>query len=149
MAEYKLNLPLKDEDIEKLHAGDILYLNGTMFMGRDEAHERALEHHKEGKPFPIDAKGLALFHCGPVVQQQKDGKWKVMAAGPTTSSRMNLFEPEFIDAFGVKVVIGKGGMDDRTHEALKKHKAIFCTFTGGAGVLAAKGIKNNTMKKVH
>ena len=149
MTEYKLNLPLSDEDIEKLHVGDILYLNGEMFMGRDEAHERALEHFKEGKSFPINPKGLALFHCGPVVQQTSEGKWKVMAAGPTTSSRMNLFEPEFIEAFGIKVIIGKGGMDDRTLASLQKHKAIFTTFTGGAGVLAAKGIKNSTMKEVH
>ena len=149
MAEYRLNLPLSDEDIEKLRAGDILYLNGEMFMGRDEAHERALEHAKEGKSFPINPKGLALFHCGPVVQQTPEGKWKVMAAGPTTSSRMNLFEPEFLEAFGIKVIIGKGGMDDRTLTALQKHKAVYTTFTGGAGVLAAKGIKNSTMKEVH
>ena len=149
MTEYKLNLPLSDEDVEKLKIGDILYLSGLMFMGRDEAHERALKHNKEGKPFPINPKGLALFHCGPVVQQTSDGKWIVKAAGPTTSSRMNLFEPEFLEAFGIKVIIGKGGMDDRTLNALQKHKAVYTTFTGGAGVLAAKGIKNSTMKEVH
>lgn len=149
MTEYKLNLPLNDAEIEKLQIGDILYLNGLMFMGRDEAHERALEHAKEGKPFPIDPKGLALFHCGPVVQQTQEGKWIVKAAGPTTSSRMNLFEPEFLEAFGIKVIIGKGGMDDRTLAALQKHKAVYTTFTGGAGVLGAMGIKNSTMKEVH
>ncbi|OLS23028.1 MAG: L(+)-tartrate dehydratase subunit beta [Candidatus Heimdallarchaeota archaeon LC_3] len=149
MVEYRLNLPLTDEDVEKLRTGDILYLNGEMFMGRDEAHERALEHAKEGKSFPINPKGLALFHCGPVVQQTAEGKWKVMAAGPTTSSRMNLFEPEFLEAFGIKVIIGKGGMDDRTLTALQKYKAVYTIFTGGAGVLAAKGIKNSTMKEVH
>ncbi|MHA2365656.1 MAG: FumA C-terminus/TtdB family hydratase beta subunit [Candidatus Hodarchaeales archaeon] len=148
MAEYHLKTPLTDEDIEKLNIGDIVFLDGIIVMGRDECHERALEFHKEGKQLPIDFKGLALFHCGPVVQ--KEGEiWKVVAAGPTTSSRMNLFEPEFIEAFGVKIIIGKGGMDDRTLNAFDKHKAVYCAFTGGAGVIAARGIKDSTMKEVH
>ncbi|MFW9928367.1 MAG: FumA C-terminus/TtdB family hydratase beta subunit [Candidatus Thorarchaeota archaeon] len=149
MAEYIFDLPITDQDIEKLHIGDVLYINGTMFMARDEAHHRALEHAKEGKSFPLNAVGLGLFHCGPVVQQSPEGLWKVMAAGPTTSSRMNLFEPEFIEKFGIKLIVGKGGMDDRTLAALKKFKAVYTAFTGGAGVLAAMGINNSEMKEVH
>lgn len=149
MAEYHLKLPLTNEDIEKLHIGDIIYLSGEMFMGRDAVHERSLEFKKEGKDLPLDPKGRAIFHCGPVVKKNEDNTWDVFAAGPTTSSRMNLFEPEFIEAFDVKVVIGKGGMDNRTLDALKKFKAVYCAFTGGAGVIAASGMKNKKMKEVH
>ena len=149
MAEYTLNFPLKDEDITKLKIGDVIYVNGLMIMARDEAHHRALEFAKEGKNLPISLEGNGLFHCGPVVEKTEAGEWLVKAAGPTTSSRMNLFETEFLEKFKVKVIVGKGGMDKRTGEALQKYKAVYCAFTGGAGVIAANGIKNNKMKDVH
>lgn len=148
MTEYNLIFPLKDEDIKKLKIGDILYVNGPMIMARDEAHHRALEYAKEGKKLPINLEGIGLYHCGPVVKEI-DGKWLVKAAGPTTSTRMNLFEVEFIAKFGVKIIIGKGGMDKKTSEALKKFKAVYCAFPGGAGVIAAKGIKDSTMNALH
>ena len=149
MAEYTLNFPISDEDITKLKIGDVIYVNGLMVMARDEAHSRALEFAEEGKPLPVDLVGNGLFHCGPVVGKNDDGSWFVKAAGPTTSSRMNLFEAEFLEKFKVKVIVGKGGMDKRTGEALQKHKAVYCAFTGGAGVIAANGIKDNNMKEVH
>ena len=149
MTEYTLNFPLKDEDVTKLKIGDVIYVNGLMVMARDEAHHRALEFAKEGKPLPVNLIGNALFHCGPVVEKNSDGTWSVKAAGPTTSSRMNLFEVEFIEKYKIKVIVGKGGMDKRTGEALQKHKAVYCAFTGGAGVIAANGIKDNKMKDVH
>ncbi len=90
---------------------------------------------------PIDLQGLAVFHCGPIVRKEDD-KWTVVAAGPTTSTRMDLFEDEFIKAFKVRVVIGKGGMGKRTTEGMKKYGAVYGAFTGGAAVLAAKAIKN-------
>lgn len=149
MAEYTLNFPLKDEDVTKLKIGDVIYVNGLMVMARDEAHHRALEFAKEGKPLPVDLVGNGLFHCGPVVGQNPDQSWFVKAAGPTTSSRMNLFETEFIEKYRIKLIVGKGGMDKRTGDALKKYKAVYCAFTGGAGVIAANGIKDNKMKDVH
>jgi len=90
---------------------------------------------------PIDLQGLAVFHCGPIVKKEDD-KWTVVAAGPTTSTRMDLFEDEFIKAFKVRVVIGKGGMGRRTTEGMKKYGAVYGAFTGGAAVLAAKAMKN-------
>ena len=149
MAEYVLNFPISDEEISKLKIGDVLYVNGLMVMARDEAHHRALEFAKEGKSLPVDLAGNGLFHCGPVVEKNEQGEWLVKAAGPTTSSRMNLFETEFIEYFKVKIIVGKGGMDKRTGDALQKHKAVYCAFTGGAGVIAANGIKDNKMKDVH
>jgi fumarate hydratase subunit beta len=141
MATYKLKTPISEEDIRKLQVNDVLYITGTMVTARDQAHRRALEMAKEGKKIPIDLKGLAVFHCGPIVKKVGD-KWVAVAAGPTTSTRMDIFEDEFIKTFGVRVVIGKGGMGKRTSEAMKKYGAVYGAFTGGAAVLAAKTIKN-------
>jgi len=141
MATYKLRTPISEEDVRKLKVNDVVYVTGTVVTARDQAHRRALEMVKEGKKIPIDLKGLAVFHCGPIVKKEGE-KWIAVAAGPTTSTRMDIFEDEFIKAFGVRVVIGKGGMGKRTTEAMKKYGAVYGAFTGGAAVLAAKTIKN-------
>jgi fumarate hydratase subunit beta len=141
MVTYKLKTPISEEDVRKLKVNDVLYITGTIVTARDQAHRRALEMAKEGKKIPIDIKGLAVFHCGPIVKKEGD-KWIAVAAGPTTSTRMDIFEDEFIKTFGVRVVIGKGGMGKRTTEAMKKYGAVYGAFTGGAAVLAAKTIKN-------
>ncbi|MBN1328945.1 MAG: fumarate hydratase C-terminal domain-containing protein [Candidatus Heimdallarchaeota archaeon] len=141
MAIVKLTTPIAEDDIRKLHAGDILYISGTIFLARDEAHLRALEYAEEGKELPLDFKGLAVFHCGPIVKQDEKGEWHVVAAGPTTSSRMEIFQDKFIEKFRISAVIGKGGMFDRTTAAMQKYGAIYGAFTGGAAVLAAKAVK--------
>jgi len=141
MATYKLKTPISEADIRKLRVNDVIYISGTIFTARDQAHRRALELQKEGKKPPIDMTGLAVFHCGPIVKKEGD-KWIVVAAGPTTSTRMDLFEDEFIKNFKVKVVIGKGGMGKKTTEAMKQYGAVYGAFTGGAAVLAAKAVKN-------
>jgi len=141
MATYKLKTPISEADIRKLKVNDIIYISGTIFTARDQAHRRAIELQKEGKKPPIDMTGLAVFHCGPIVKKEDD-KWIVVAAGPTTSTRMDLFEDEFIKNFKVKVVIGKGGMGKKTTDAMKQHGAVYGAFTGGAAVLAAKAVKN-------
>jgi len=141
MAVYKLKTPIPEEEVRKLKVNDVIYITGTIITARDAAHKRALEFFKEGKKIPIDLQGLAVFHCGPIVKKEDD-KWTVVAAGPTTSTRMDLFEDEFIKAFKVRVVIGKGGMGKRTTEGMKKYGAVYGAFTGGAAVLAAKAMKN-------
>lgn len=141
MATYKLKTPISEADIRKLKVNDVIYISGVIFTARDQAHRRALELQKEGKNPPIDMTGLAVFHCGPIVKKEGD-KWIVVAAGPTTSTRMDLFEDEFIKNFGVRVVIGKGGMGKKTTDAMKQYGAIYGAFTGGAAVLAAKAVKN-------
>jgi len=141
MATYKLKTPIPEETIRNLKVNDVIYISGTMFTARDQAHRRALELHKEGKKPPIEMEGLAVFHCGPIVRKEQD-KWIIVAAGPTTSTRMDLFEDEFIKNFKVRVVIGKGGMGKKTTEAMKQHGAVYGAFTGGAAVLAAKAVKN-------
>jgi fumarate hydratase subunit beta len=141
MATHKLTTPISEEQIRTLKANDVVYITGTLVTARDQAHKRALQFHQEGKRLPVDLEGLAVFHCGPIVK--KDGaNWRVVAAGPTTSTRMDIFEDEFIKNFKVRIIIGKGGMGKRTTDAMKKFGAIYGAFTGGAAVLAAKAIKN-------
>lgn len=146
MAEYHFTTPISKEDVQKLKIGDVIYISGIVFTARDEAHERALELAKKGEKMPIDFEGLAVYHCGPVVRQVGDD-WEIVAAGPTTSTRLDMFEDEFIKEFKVNVVIGKGGMGPRTVKAMKEMKAVYTAFVGGAAVVAAKGIKR--VKEVH
>jgi fumarate hydratase subunit beta len=141
MAVYKFKTPISEEDVRKLKVNDVLYVTGTIVTARDQAHRRALEFFKQGKPLPVNLEGLAVFHCGPVVSKEGD-KWTAVAAGPTTSTRMDLFEDEFIKNFKVRVVIGKGGMGKRTTDAMAKYGAVYGAFTGGAAILAAKAIKS-------
>jgi fumarate hydratase subunit beta len=138
---YKFKTPISEDQIRKLKVNDVLYVTGTVVTARDQAHRRALEYFKEGKQLPLNLEGLAVFHCGPVVAKDGD-KWIAVAAGPTTSTRMDIFEDEFIKNFKVRVVIGKGGMGKKTTDAMAKYGAVYGAFTGGAAVLAARAIKN-------
>ncbi len=140
MATYKLETPVSEAEIRRLKVNDVLYITGTVVTARDQAHKRALEYAKQGKPLPISFEGLAVYHCGPVMSKQGN-RWVAVAAGPTTSTRMELFETEFIEKFKVRVVVGKGGMGEKTADAMAKYGAVYCAFTGGAAVLAAKTIK--------
>ena len=133
--EYYLNTPFR-EDIRKLKTGDIVYLSGTVITARDKAHMKAINS-AEKLDFLSNS---AIYHCGPIMR--KNGEWEAVVAGPTTSSRMEAFEHEFIKKFGVRMVIGKGGMGNKTAEACREHGAVYCTFTGGAAVLAARAIKS-------
>lgn len=139
MATYYLETPISEEAVRRLKVRDTVYLSGEMFTARDSAHRRALEYVAEGKKIAIDMKGKALFHCGPLVKA--NGTYRIISAGPTTSTRMEMFEDEFIEKFGVRVVIGKGGMGLRTTEACKRFGAVYCAFTGGAGALAGEAIR--------
>ena len=138
--QYRFKTPIKEEDIRKLKVGDIVYLDGIIYTGRDEVHIHALEKAEHGENPPVDFKGMALYHCGPIMKQVgKD--WVIVAAGPTTSSRMNSLEPKFIEKFRPAAIIGKGGMSQPTIDAMAKYGAVYLAITGGAAVLAAKGIK--------
>jgi fumarate hydratase subunit beta len=140
MTVYRLKTPISEEEVRKLGINDTLYLTGTIVTARDAAHRRALEFQREGKKLPISLDGLAVFHCGPIVKRENDS-WRIVAAGPTTSARMDLFEDEFIKNFKVRVVVGKGGMGKKTVDAMKRYGAVYAAFTGGAAVLAAEAVK--------
>ncbi len=136
-----LSLPIDGATARQLRVGDILFLTGTIFTARDEAHLLMLEAQESGKGIPFDPSQMALFHCGPVVSRQNGG-WKVIAAGPTTSIRMELFEDKYLETFRPPIIIGKGGMGDRTQAALESVGAVYTHYTGGAGALAAKRIES-------
>ena len=139
--ERVFETPIAEEKVRELKAGDVIYVSGIIFTARDEAHKVLLER---GEPFPLE--GLALFHCGPVVRK-RNGAWEVIAAGPTTSMRMESLEPEFLRRFKPRVIIGEGGMGEGTLAALAEVGAVYCHFTGGAGALAARAIKS--VREVH
>ena len=136
--EYHLDLPVGSDLIMKLRVGDIVFVSGMIFTARDEAHHMMLG--KDKKDMPFDPSEMALYHCGPLMKETKDG-WEVVSAGPTTSSRMEIFEDKFIERFGVNIIIGKGGMGERTEKALQKYTCVYTSYTGGAGALAADKVE--------
>ena len=138
--EYHLKTPVTEAEIRKLKGGDVIYVTGTVITARDEAHGKALELHEKGDKLPVDFRGVGVFHCGPIMRKAGKG-WEVVAAGPTTSTRMEIFEDKFIEAFRPAVIIGKGGMGDKTAKACQKYGCIYSAFTGGAALLGAKCIK--------
>jgi len=140
MAEYKLATPVSENNIRKLHVGDIVYITGLVFSARDQAHRKILEYAEKGVETPVNLDGGVIYHLGPLMRQEGK-KWAVLAAGPTTSSRMNTSTPKLLEKFRVRVIVGKGGMSVSVLEALKRHGAVYCHFTGGAAVLAAKNIR--------
>jgi len=137
----RLQYPFDERIIRMLKAGDAVSVNGKVWTGRDRFHK----HFADGGRLPVDFHDGALYHCGPVVVPCKSQSgWHVVAAGPTTSVRENPYEPDFIAQTGLRVVIGKGGMDARTLEACSRHGAVYLQAVGGAAALAAKCIKRVT-----
>jgi len=132
-----LNLPLCDNDIRGLRAGDIIYLSGILVTGRDEVYHRIVE---EGMACPVDLKGGANYHAGPIVRE-KGAEWELVSIGPTSSVRMEKWAARFIEKTGVKVMIGKGGMGEKTTAACREYGAIHCVYPGGCAVLGASQIE--------
>jgi fumarate hydratase class I len=132
--EIKLNAPLTDEQIRELKVGDVVLVTGRMFTGRDAVHSYLMKHEP-----PVDLRGSVLYHCGPVVVKNGD-TWQVTAAGPTTSIREEPYQGEIIRRYGVRAVIGKGGMGAKTLAALKEHGAVYLNAIGGAAQFYARTI---------
>ena len=133
----KINLPLSEETLKELRAGDNLLLRGTMYVGRDAAHKRMVEALDEGKPLPVDIRGQTIYFMGPSPARQ--GR-PIGSAGPTTSGRMDAYSPRLIAA-GLKGMIGKGSRSEAVKEAMVKYKAVYLGAIGGAGALISRSIK--------
>jgi tartrate/fumarate subfamily iron-sulfur-dependent hydro-lyase beta chain len=130
--------PVTDKStLESLKVGDVFYLTGVVVTARDAVHKKVVI---EGVKPPIDLRGLAVLHAGPIMVEGKEG-WHCVSIGPTTSRRMEHLEYEFVKNTGVKVIIGKGGMGEKTAEACRKFKAVYAIFPGGCGVLGASSVK--------
>ncbi len=133
-----LTTPISDEDLADLKVGDIVYLTGKLVTCRDVAHRRLIEQKRK---LPVDLKGGAIFHAGPIVKEREGGGYEMVSIGPTTSMRMEKFEKEFLSETGVKLVIGKGGMGAETVAGCVESKAIHAVFPGGCAVLAATKVE--------
>ncbi len=133
-----LTTPITDEDLEDLRVGDVVYLTGHIVTCRDVAHRRLIELKRE---LPVDLKGGAIFHAGPIVRRLADGRFEMVSIGPTTSMRMEKFERQFIRQTGVKLIVGKGGMGPETEAGCMEFKAVHAIFPGGCAVLAATQVE--------
>jgi len=140
MTEYRLATPLREGDVRGLKVGDVVYVSGVIYTARDMAHKRLVELAERGQRPPVEMDGSVIYHAGPVVRKL-NGEWEVVSAGPTTSSRMNKVTPLLLKYYPVRMIVGKGGMSQEVAEALKERGAVYCHYTGGAAVLAAKRIK--------
>ncbi len=129
---------MDESEARSLRAGDIVTLSGELLTARDEAHLRALELLRSGRELPFRLEGMAVYHCGPIMR--KDGRWEVVAAGPTTSARLDRLAPELIRKCRPRLLIGKGGMSSETLEAMKEVGCAYLAFPGGAAVLAAEAL---------
>lgn len=148
-----LATPIDEAAIRALKVGDVVSISGTVVTARDAAHKYMVETWIEAEPFPESEdgklrqtlgkvlKGGVIYHCGPVVHQDEDGKWHFVAAGPTTSSREEPYAHKVIKALGVRAVIGKGGMGPKTLEACREHGAVYLHAVGGAASLIAQRVQ--------
>jgi len=145
-----LTVPIPDDAIAALKVGDAVTLNGIIVTGRDAAHKFLLEHFIQRAPAAEERalydelkrllQGGVIYHCGPVVREIAGG-WEFVAAGPTTSIREEGYQADVIAHFGLKAVLGKGGMGARTLKACQEHNAVYLHAIGGAATLIAQSVK--------
>ena len=136
----ELKTPCDEALVRSLKVGDSVEISGTLFTGRDAVHKYL---HEGGKlPAEVNLQNGILYHCGPVVIKDEAGKWKVTAAGPTTSIREEPYQGQIIKEFGLRGVIGKGGMGDRTLAACRESGCVYLHAVGGAAQVLAETIKS-------
>ena len=134
-----LRTPISEEQIRSLKVGDEVSISGTLFTGRDAVHKYL---HEGGElPEGVSLRGGVLYHCGPVVVKDERDEWKCVAAGPTTSIREEPYQWQIIRDFGLRGVIGKGGMGDKTLAACREHGCAYFHAIGGAAQVLAECIK--------
>lgn len=161
MLNKKMTTPVLEEELNGLQVRDIVYLSGDIYTARDKACQRIVDYTTNTsststkslgtcseKDIPVP-EGAILYHCGPLIRRKSNGKgngngngdWEIIAAGPTTSSRMEDTAPEVIERLRIRAIIGKGGMGVSTIAAMRKYGCVYLAMTGGAAVLAAACIK--------
>ena len=133
----ELEAPISEEQIRELKVGDVVKINGIMHTGRDAIHKYLMDNDA-----PIDLNGQVIYHCGPVMLKDEDGNWQVKAAGPTTSIREEPYQADIMKKFGIRAVIGKGGMGPKTLQGLKEHGGVYLNAIGGAAQYYAECIKS-------
>ncbi|MEP7116262.1 MAG: FumA C-terminus/TtdB family hydratase beta subunit [Acidobacteriota bacterium] len=134
--EIALTTPLDEATVRSLKVGDVVMVSGRAFTGRDAVHHHLMAHEP-----PVDLRGSLLYHCGPVVKKLDDGTWTITAAGPTTSIREEPYQADLIGRYGIRAVMGKGGMGPKTLAGLKQHGAVYLNAVGGAAQFYARCIE--------
>lgn len=139
-----IKTPLSQEDVLRLKIGDFVLISGKLVTARDKLH-KFLYHEKPDKTeIPIELAGSIIYHCGPIIRKTDD-TYKLISAGPTTSMRVEEYESDAIKAYGIKGIIGKGGMGDKTLAAMKKYGCVYFHTISGAAVYLADRIKKVIM----
>jgi fumarate hydratase class I len=133
----ELRAPITEEQIRELKVGDVVKISGRMYTGRDAIHHHLMTHDA-----PVDLNGQIIYHCGPVMAKDENGNWTVKAAGPTTSIREEPYQGDIMKKFGIRAVIGKGGMGAKTLKALQEHGGVYLNAIGGAAQYYADCIKS-------
>jgi fumarate hydratase class I len=131
--EIALTTPLDEATVRSLHVGDVVMVSGRSYTGRDAVHHHLMSHEP-----PVDLRGSLIYHCGPVVKKNDDGSWTITAAGPTTSIREEPYQADLIGKYGIRAVMGKGGMGARTLAGLQQHGAVYLNAVGGAAQFYAR-----------
>lgn len=134
-----LTTPITEDIVRSLRVGDEVAITGIVFTGRDAVHKYL--HEGGALPPGVSLKGGVLYHCGPVVIKDASGAWKVVAAGPTTSTREEPYQWQIIRDHGVRGVIGKGGMGPKTQQACKDHGCVYLHAVGGAAQVLAECVQ--------
>ncbi len=127
----RLNTPLSKEDALSLIVGDMVLINGLIVTGRDKVHKFLIHEMPDKKDIPFDLEGGIIYHCGPIIKKVDDA-YKLIAAGPTTSMRVEMYEAGVIKAYGIRGIIGKGGMGEKTLQAMKEYGCVYLHTASGA-----------------
>lgn len=135
-----INLPMSEDDVLSLKAGDMVFINGVIVTGRDRLHKFLFKEKPSGKKMPFRLEGSVLYHCGPIIKKINNS-YRVFAAGPTTSMRVEMYEYQIISRYGLRGIMGKGGMGEKTLKALKKYGCVYFHAIGGAAVYLADRVK--------
>ena len=138
MSKKILTTPIGAEDLADIKIGDVIYLSGHIVTCRDVPHRRVVQ---EGRELPLDIRGGAILHAGPIIRKTGDKSFEMVSVGPTTSMRMEKFERKFIAKTGVRLIVGKGGMGEGTMRGCKEFGAIHCVFPAGCAVVAATQVE--------
>ena len=138
MSKKILTTPIAPEDLADIKIGDVIYLSGHIVTCRDVPHRRVVQ---EGRELPLDIRGGAILHAGPIIRKIGEKSFEMVSVGPTTSMRMEKFEREFIAKTGVRLIVGKGGMGEGTMSGCKEFGAIHCVFPAGCAVVAATQVE--------
>jgi tartrate/fumarate subfamily iron-sulfur-dependent hydro-lyase beta chain len=135
-----INLPITKDEVLKLKVGDMVLINGQLVTGRDRLHKFLFNDKPDKKKIPFNLEGTILYHCGPIIRKTDKG-FELVAGGPTTSMRVEMYEHRIISEYGLSGIMGKGGMGKQTLNALKKNGCVYFHTIGGAAVYLADRVK--------